>query len=356
MKIVRLMGYFSWFGFCFVVGAILTAPLDSFRPLLSQTLERQLGKGKQGQHGVDPVVTIDKIGLSGLGVKAKRVHMQLASSEPEPGPDVDIDEVWISLRSLASLPTSSKRIDASASLYGGDVAVVAALDEKNFVTEADLEVDDVDLGKVPALMQKLGVPLTGVVNVDVELEMGKQPEKDAVGHVNIDIKGVSAGPGALKIPGSTFELPEAIKLGDIKGRIPVKQGVGTIETFGVEGVTDVEAAVNGTLNVKPMLQNSRLDLDGWFKPTPGFLEKNGKIKSAIELGEQLGPLKRAKDDDARYHFTARGAVQALQPQLSRDGGKKALSRAARATPPPAPTDVDKGEKADAADKEGKDSD
>ncbi len=348
MKGLRVAGYVAWFVFCFVVGVVLTAPLDGFKPLLIQNAEQALGKGKQGPHGTDPVFTLDSVSVSGFGVKAKRVHIQLANREPDPGPEIDLDEAWISFRSLLSFARPEKRLDASIKAYGGDASVLVLLDEKQNPTEVSVEIDDVDLGKVPAIIAKLGVPLEGKIDADLELDMGKQAEKDAAGHLDLDVKGLGLGAGNLKAVPGGFEIADGIKLGDVKARVPIKQGLGTIEVFKLDGTTDLEAEVLGTISVKTKPWLSRLDADGWFRPQAAFLDKNPKFKSMIELGEKLSlpgapSLSKAKDDEGRYHFSAKGAFQTLVPQLSKDGGKRAKSRTkgtptTTATTAPAPAD------------------
>lgn len=334
MKALRLLGYLGWFFGCFFIGVVLTAPLDLFKPLATQRLEVMLGKGTQGERGFPPVVTIDSIKVSGLGLKATRVHAQLKNTDPEPGPDVDIDDVWISMRSLLSFIGSEKRIDASAHLYGGDVSVLAHLDEKQNPTDITAEIDDVDLAKVTILMAKLGLPVEGKIHADVELELGKQADKDASGHIDVDIKGLALAAGNLKLMPGGMEFAEPIRLGDLKGRVPVKQGQGTLESLKFEGNPDVEAEVTGTLSIKAKLEASRLDADGWFRPTKPMLEKNPKINSAIDLGEKLMGLNKAKDDEGRYHFSVKGPLQSLNPQFSKDAGRKAKTKASKGTPVP----------------------
>jgi type II secretion system protein N len=343
-KLLLAWAWSAWFSGCFLFFAIATFPLEGLRPLVIAEGEKALGKGKQGTHGVDPVLTIGELGMSGLGVRATRVGVQLANNEPEPGPQIDIDSVRIPLLPLLSFLTDKKTVEVDVALYDGDVTASVSLDDKKNVVRADIDIDDVDLGRAPFLGAKLGLPVEGKLSADVELDMGAQPEKDASGHVDIAIKGLGLGAGNLKaIPGG-FELPDGIKLGDLKGAMPIKQGQGTIEALRFEGATDVEAEAKGTINIKPRLAATRLDVEGWFKPAAAFLEKNPKIKSAIELGEKLSlpgapSLAKAKDDEGRYHFTARGAAQTVRPQLARDNGKKGgRARPAKVEAPPVAVD------------------
>lgn len=355
-KFLRAWAWSMWFSGCFLFFAVATFPLEGLRPLVIAEGEKALGKGKQGVHGVDPVLTVGELGMSGLGIKATRVGVQLANTEPEPGAQIDIDSVRIPLLPLVSFLTDKKTVEVDVALYDGDVTASVTLDDKKNIVGAEIDIDDVDLGRAPFLGEKLGVPVEGKLSADVALDMGAQAEKDASGHVDVAIKGLGLGAGNLKaIPGG-FELPDGIKLGDLKGKMPIKQGQGTIETLRFEGAADVEAEATGTVNIKSRLAATRLDVEGWFKPAAAFLDKNPKIKSAIELGEKLSlpgapSLAKAKDDEGRYHFNARGAVQSLRPQLARDNGKKATrarptkveapaAAAEDATPPPPPKDAD----------------
>jgi type II secretion system protein N len=356
---LRSLAFVAWFSTCFVVFSLLTFPLEGLRPLVIAEGEKALGKGRQGVHGFDPIVTIGELGMSGLGVKATRVGVQLANSEPEPGAQIELDSVRIPLLPLLSFLTDKKTVEVDVDLYDGDLTASVTLDDKKNVVGANIDIDDVDLGRAPFLGGKLGVPVEGKLSADIELDMGAQAEKDASGHVNIAVKGLGLGAGNLKAVPGGFELPDGIKLGDLKGTMPIQQGQGTIEALRFEGATDVEAEATGTVNIKSRLAATRLDVEGWFKPAPPFLEKNPKIKSAIELGEKLSlpgapSLSKAKDEEGRYHFNARGAVQAVRPQLARDNGKKATR--------PRPTKVEPKVEAaavgadDAAPPAGKDAD
>jgi type II secretion system protein N len=337
IPVVRVLGLASWFSLCFVVSVVLTFPLDGLRPTLIAAGERALGKGRQGPHGTDPALTIGELGMSGLGVKATRVGVQLANSEPEPGPTIDLQSVRVPLLPLLSLLGSSRTVAVELELYDGEASGSVTVDEKQNLVAAEIEIEDVNLGRATALATKLGVPVEGVLSARIDVDMGKQPEKDAAGDVHVEVKGLGLGAGNLKLVPGGFELADGIKLGDLRGHMPIKQGEGTLEALRLEGATDVDAEVTGTLNLKPKLQASRLDAEGWFRPQPAFLDKNPKIKSAIELGEKLSlpgapSLAKAKDDGGRYHFSARGTLQLLRPQLARDNGRKTKARSSGARP------------------------
>jgi type II secretion system protein N len=330
-RALHIMGYVSFFFTCFIMASVLTFPLSGLRPLAVAEAEKALGKGKKGKSGVDPVVTIGDISMSGLGVMAKRVTVQLGNTEPEPGPTIELDSVWVSA-SLLSLVSDNKTLQLKADLYKGDVDAEVTIDPKQNVTAVDVKIDGVALGSVGAIIAAAGVPVEGTLNADIDVVLGAAAEKDAKGNIDVRIEDLAIGQGSLKLmAGFTFELDNGVTLGNLVLKAPVDKGQGTL-TLGLEGATDVDAEAAGTITLRGKLPQSRLDVDGYFKPTAPFLDKNTKIKSAMELGEQL-VLGKAKDSDGRYHFLAKGALQTLRPQLARDNGRR--SRATKSSPPAA---------------------
>ena len=337
-RLLRIAAYGAWFGVMFVVGVYLTFPINDMRGMLVAAAEDTLGKGKQGAYGVDPHVTVDRLSLSGFGVKASRVAVQLASRDPDPGPTIDLDSVRVGIRPF-SLLGKARTISFSADLYGGSVDGTVSLDDKGALYDADIDIDELDVSKVPLLLDKLGVPGSGKISGSVVLDLGATPEKTGEGKVVLDLEGLSVGPGNLKLAAAFggFEAPQ-IDLGKLTGTIKVKQGQGTLENVRLEG-KDVVAALEGNIYLRGHVGTSRMDIDGNFQPTPSFLEREKKIQSLLELGESMGggsgpSLGKAKDDEGHYHFSIKGSVQSPLFSLARDNGKRAKQKAGRSGPAP----------------------
>lgn len=337
--VMRVAAYGGWFFASFLVGVYLTFPLDDVRGVVAGRLEDALGKGSQGPHGVDPRVQIGGLSLSGFGVKAERVQLQLPSRNPDPGPSFELDELAIGVRPWTLL-SKVKTITVAAELYEGEVDAVVSVDDKGQLHAARVEIEDIDLGRVPAIQAQLGVPVGGRLEVDADLDLGASPEKDGSGGIQLRLKGLSIGPGNLKHAAAFggFELP-AIDIGTLSGELPVKQGKGTLTDVKVNGA-DVQAELLGEVFLKQDLGNTRLDVDGWFMPTPSFLEREKKFQSLLQLGESLGgnmSLSRAKDDRGHYWFSAKGVASSPALALARDGGRKAMGKAGKpAASPPEP--------------------
>lgn len=341
-RALRIAGYVAWFCAFFVVGVYLTFPLDEAKGAIINLVETQLGKGKQGQHGVDPVVQLGSLHLSGFGVAAERVSIQMPSRNPDPGPTIDLDELSVGVRPW-SLLSDAKTVVVDADLYGGSLSAVVSADAKGAVHDADIEGEDIDLGKIPLLLERVGIPLSGKLEIDAELDLGENPEKDGEGSVRLTVKDATVGPGNIKALSALggFEVP-TVDLGNLVVDIPVKQGKGTIAGARLDG-KDVQLELFGDLFVKGRLQQSRIDIDGYMLPTAAFLEREKKFQSLLELGEKMGgmggvSLPRAKDEEGRYYFSLKGTLEAPNATLARDNGRRAKQRAQSGPAPAAPSE------------------
>ena len=217
---LKVVGYIAWFLAAFVVGVYLTFPLDEAKGAIIGLVETQLGKGKQGQHGVDPVVQLGSLHLSGFGVAAERVSIQMPSRNPDPGPTIDLDELSVGVRPW-SVFSDAKTVVIDADLYDGSVSAVISADAKGAVHDADIEVEDIDLAKIPLLLERIGIPLGGTLELDADLELGASPEKDGEGSVRLTVKKATVGPGNIKALSALggFEVP-VVDLGTLVVDIP----------------------------------------------------------------------------------------------------------------------------------------
>jgi type II secretion system protein N len=323
-----LVGYGAWFMLAFIVGTYLTFPLDDMKPLIVGLVEEQLGKGKQGVHGVDPKVELGALSLSGFGVKAERVMIQLASRNPDPGPSFDFEELAVGVRPW-SLLGKATTVTFDADLYGGSADGVLSIDDKGNVHDADIDVDGIDLSKILLVQAKVGVPIGGKLDLRAELDLGLTPEKTGSGDIELELENATSGPGNLKLAAifGGFQIP-AVSVGNLNGVIPIKLGKGTLTGVKLDG-KDVQAELIGDITFKPKFLTSRLDIDGWFALTPAFLERERKFQALLDLGG--ASLANAKDGDGHYWFALKGALQNPGTSLSRDGGKRAKQKASRPT-------------------------
>lgn len=338
-KWLKVAGYPGWFTVCFLLSLYLTFPLTMVKAPVIAALEDALGKGKQGRYGTDPKVDIEELTLWRMsGVSLNRVSIQLPSTDPDPGATLELEEVSARL-GLFSLLLNAPTLHFTAELYGGDVEgsftlrgdkeaeesffghTFALLDGKaQQLSELHLTIDGVDMSAAPPVVEKAGVPVTGVLAGHVDLELGDDASKDATGDIDLKLAGVTLGPGELKIPvpgltgGLTLPL---IDMGDLEVKAPVSEGKAKFEKLGFNG-QDFNAALDLELNLSSKLKSSRVTGDGSFQISEQFLEKNSKFKTILDFAS---PLKRARDDEGRYHFNIRGNLGTPKFSLSSSGGK-----------------------------------
>lgn len=322
----KAAAYPGWFTLCFSVSLYLTFPLDMVRPTVVAGLEEGLGKGKQGRYGVDPVVQIDGLKLWRMsGVRLSRVSLQLASRDPDPGPVVDLDSLGVRV-GLFSLLWNKPTIYFDADVYGGELSgwatltgddeaadqlygnVRALLGGKPLeLSSLAAKVDGIDVTQAPPVLAKVGVPATGVLGGALALDLGDDPSKDAAGEVDLKLEKVTVGPGELTIPvpGLTGGLSvPLIDMGDFVVKGKIEEGKGGFERLAITG-SDLNATADLDLTMNKKVKLSRMKGDGSFQISKEFLEKNSKFKTILDFA---APLKRARDDEGRYHFDLSGTL------------------------------------------------
>lgn len=335
--------YGTWFSACFAVFLYghLSSSLQSLRGPLAAAMEDALGKGKQGRYGTDPVVQIGRISLWRLsGVELERVSVQLASTDPDPGPTLEFDTLQVRV-GLFSLLLNEPTLTFGATLYGGEASGDVALrGAKGFEEQLfgqvralaagkvdgfrtlDLELDDIDLSRALFVQQLARVPAAGRIEGSIALDLGDNPDKEAEGRIDLALRGAELGPGelAIPLPGLTggLTVPQ-VQLGDFVWKLSVAEGKGQSETLALQG-KDVQADLSLALDVAPKFMQSRASGSGWFRIAPAFLEENGKFKTLLDFAS---PLKSALDDEGRYQFHWKGTLQRPGFKLGADNTRAA---------------------------------
>ena len=334
----KAVAYPAWFFFIFILSLYLTFPISAVKAKVTDGAEVALGRGKQGRHGTDPVVQIGHLELWRLsGLAFKHMQVQLASTTPDPGAQLDIDELRLRV-GLFSLLSGAPAVHFEADLYGGEVegdlvfadekaaqqtfGVLKAmasgkLDPAAAIESLALHIDGVSLDRAPAIMAAVGLPLTGEVNLDVDLSLGPEAAKKGSGEIVVDVKGLSVGPGSKKIPMFGELTVPLVDAGTLSGKIVFENGKGKTQKLVLNG-RDVKAELNGDITLAKKLTMSRLNLPGWLKIEEKFFNENPKFKAFYDFP---GPHKKAMDKDKRMHFTLRGTLKNRSFALSRNGGK-----------------------------------
>jgi type II secretion system protein N len=352
---LKWIGYPAFFWAVFFFSLYSNLPLHVVKDRVVGEMEKALGKGKQGRWGTEPKVTIGNMSPYRLtGVELKHLSIQMGSKDPDPGPTVDVDELKVRVGLLGFL-FGNRDISFSGKLYEGTVEgeVSISQEEKSQVVNSiKVQAAGVDLARMPLVAGKVGVPMTGVFGADVDLELGATPHENGKGEVNLKLSRLSVGPGELvfPLPGLTGGLTiPPVDAGGLDGKIVFKEGAGKIEKFELKG-RDLEAGLQGNVELNKSLGRSRLEVDGSFAIAEAFLKENGKFQAILDLA---APLKRVRTKDGAYPFNMRGNLSGPKFKLGKGGKSRRTGpkkRRARPNKPKKP-EADKDEGGDGDKKE-----
>lgn len=340
---LKIIGYPSWFFGCLLVFLYLTFPMAALKTTVVTKMEEALGTGRFGQ---DSKVTIGKLDTYYVtGLSFERLNLQFASQTTDPGMQLEFDEAAVRIPVLPLL-FGSPTLEVNGKIYDGRLDGSFEVGNEKFAEErlfgevrslldgklkpasnlrtAVLDVDGIKLDRAPPLMEALGLPVAGTLQLQADLDLGDDPTKDGKGSIVLKGTGLSVGEGKLPIAGG-FSIPY-VDLGTLDAEIKIAEGKGESEKFKLEG-RDVTAEIEPSLRLRKNVLASNLSGPGWFKLSDTFLKENGKFKAI--LFEFPGPQKKAKDDKDRFHFALRGTLQSPSATLSKSGGGKTSDKRSR---------------------------
>ena len=280
----------------FVVFLLLTFPYDT----LARRIEAEAQAG-----GTD--ITIGSLGPSGLGgLRARDIKVHLPQAPGgEALPDLRLDRADLN---PDLLPLLLRRTSFSFLLegYGGSARGHAALsnDPKNpGLTSLKLDARDVDLATLP-LKELLGLEPAGKLTLKLDLP-ALIPVEAANGSLQLTLEGAGIGAGAVQgIP-----IPKT-SLGKVEGSVAIEKGLARVEKTTARG-GDIDADVDGSVHLRPLISLSQADLHVRFKPADKWLDANAMIKGA------MGLIQNAKQPDGSFLFTFTGPMMRMTPRPGR---------------------------------------
>ncbi len=251
-------------------------------------------------------ISIGELGHAGvLGIRGGDVRLKTLSADVNSAPtEYKLDQLTLKPELLGILlrkPAVGFNVDA----YGGNAHGVARMstDPKTpGLSSLQVTADSIDLKQLPPALVA-GVEVLGLLGVQADLS-SLQALESSSGTVAFTLKGAALVKGnAMGIP-----LPKTL-LGDLTGSLTVDKGVGKLEKVQLRG-GDLDAEVEGTIRMKPLLSLSQADLKVHLKPKESWLEQNPLVKGSMGF---LGP----KAPDGGYSFTLSGPLSRLTPRPGR---------------------------------------
>lgn len=291
--------------------------MDSLRPFLENKMTEALSGEASGAHfKIPPRVNIGELSLWRLsGAAMYDVQIQMGSDTLEPGQKLQFEELKIRLGILSSL-SGKPQIEFDSRVYSGRARGAVTVSPEGSLSALWLDINQIDLQKLRGPVDESSLKMAGILNLDADLNLGKNPAKDGTGNLDLNFKNLSIGPGVFEIPGGAglggITLP-LIKLGFFSGKASFQKGKAKIQDLKLEG-GDIEAHVNATVELADNILFSPLKGSGWFRLKPEFQKENPKISMILEMSPDI---KAAEEADGKIYFTLIGSLMAPTPKWGR---------------------------------------
>jgi type II secretion system protein N len=252
-------------------------------------------------------VTIGRVGAGGIGsVRARDVRVRLASPPGAPAwPELRFERAKVSPDLFALL---FRRTSFGFSLdgYGGSASGHVALSNDPRVPGVSsfrLDASDFDLAALP-LREMSGVGAAGKLRIKADLP-ALLPVETARGTFTASVDGAALTGGTVM----GFAAPRTA-LGRVDGSFALEKGVARVDKTTARG-GDIEADVDGNINLRPLLSLSQADLHVRFRPGERWLNENEMLKNMVGL------IQNARQGDGSYVYTFTGPLSRMTPRPGR---------------------------------------
>ncbi len=278
----------------FFVFLVLTFPYD----LLARRIEMEARRA-----GAE--VTIGSAGAGGLvAVRARDVRVRLSAAGGD-SPELRFERAVVS-PDIFALMLRRTSFGFSLEGYGGTARGHIALSNdprQPAISSLRIDATDLDLATLP-LREMAGFAAAGKLKLKADLPV-LVPVETARGSLTLAVDGAAVNGGTaagLSLPNTT--------LGRVESAISVDKGIAKVEKTQARG-GDVEADVDGSVNLRPLLSLSQADLHVRLRPADRWLNENQVIKGMIGL------VQNARQGDGSYTFTLTGPLSRMQPRPGR---------------------------------------
>ena len=291
----RWIGFASFFVACFLLFSYWTFPYHRVKDRVVREAAKQGYELK--------IVDLKPHWLT--GVRAQGVEVAKVSRTGDPIPPTAIDELTLRA-SVLPLLFGTKSVSFGAELAGGELDGAASFGEADSSIEADF--DNVELKRVPALRRFTKIPIAGLINGTIDIDLPEQID-EADGNIDIRIEKMSLGDGKAKIPipgWGGLAIDEA-DVGTLEIKATTENGIVTIDTMKSDG-KDIKLGGSGTVKFTRPLSASRADLLVRVKVEEAYKTRSPKVKGLFELAGGRPQFAKAKTSDGALQFKVAGAM------------------------------------------------
>lgn len=325
-SILRAIGYAAFYSFALVLFAYLTFPYDRLKDrIVAEYNARQPAEGLR--------LAIDE--LDGYWLSGVRVNgLRLVGPEPPPGADgkvpprrqIEIGEAHVRTSILRWL-VGVTHVAFGAAAFDGEIEGFHRRDAQGHATR--VELDGVDVGKLPFLADVVGMPMSGAITGVVDLTVPEGKFAKADGEFDLAITDLAVGDGKVKVL-DTIALPR-LRAGDVVFKAQAKGGRLNIEKFEAKGA-DLELVADGKVRLRDPVESSLAEVNLRFKFDAGYRNKSEMTKAILDEKTGLFDLhpkvRRAKRADGFYGWRLTGPFSrmAFDPAPMTSGGTRSKPR------------------------------
>ncbi len=291
-KVLRFIIYPVFFFVCLLAFLVLLFPFDSLKNRAARELEDAMGGTYQ--------ITIGKLSpslLSGAVLK----NVELKPRGDAAAPSIKVNQAKLNF-GLIPLLSGTLEIDFDLALSQG--RATGLFSSKRTGTVIVAKLDHFDLGLISFLTKDAGIPLTGLVSGNVNLDLNDQDPLRNAGQISLQVLDLGLGEiavgGGFKIP--AFRLAQAGAAGGSKIEVEINRGNFDIKSIQLVG-GDVSLDSSGKIYGARRADNYRFNLKGSLRVTDEMAKKF----------EILSLVEKQKAADGSYPFTVTGRV--LKPSI-----------------------------------------
>ena len=289
---VKILGYIGFSLMSLLVSLYMTFPGAA----VGQRIAHEVRQATQGSVALS-FEDLELYRLTGISAEGVQVELRRGAQDTQ---TFALDEATVRLQILSLLMLEPV---VSADLKLGDGSIEAEIGQpEEGEYEVKVDIAEVGLASAPMLAEMVGLPMSGVVTGNVETAIKKDPRKNE-GQLSLQIAGSSVGPGSV----GGLTLPK-MNLGNLELQVNVDKGRIEISEFKQAG-GDIEARLSGHSNLRSSLLSSSVDACVQFKADAGFLAKNPKMKTIMDLAK----IKLKKGESDFLHLPLSGTFS--RPRL-----------------------------------------
>jgi type II secretion system protein N len=296
----RYVGYPLFFVFAFLTSAYLTFPYDRVRDAITVEVARAL-PGSELE-----IVSLEPSWIS--GVEATGVSLRIPSeTEGERPMSITLPRVW-ARAGIFSYLFGTTSIDFEVEVDGGGL-IEGSIEHDELSSHLLVHLVDVDLRRIGPLRTVTVLPLSGVVNGDVDITLAEESD-DTVGTAALTITGTAVGDGRARIPvpgmGSGLTL-ERLALGTVNIGLEIEHGTARVEELTANG-DDAELRGSGSIRLSRHVRMWALDLLLRVNVLPPYRERSPAIFTALEMPMVATLVRDYRAADGAFQFRLQGTV------------------------------------------------